>query len=232
MRDASANNLHGNPQGQPAAYARSTGSVVGDVGDTLFAAATPLIPAALFRNDLNVPVLKVQLWTGGDFITLDSLSVAATGSAPASSVNQLKFYLDNGDGAFSSVTDTALTVGGQSFSGGKATFSLLGAGTSQTLDASTKTYFLAWNMSVSADLGLNMGAMFARRRICPTGPSTGSPTAFPGVRRPPSSRRRPGRRRDVDGDLAQRLLDGVPGHVRRGNIDHFHWRWDSRRPPR
>ncbi|TPW21743.1 MAG: hypothetical protein FD126_387, partial [Elusimicrobia bacterium] len=231
VRDSSANNLHGAPQGQAVPYARSTGTVVGDIGDTLFSAVTPLIPSALFRNDLNVPVMKLQLWTGGDFITLDSLSVAATGSAPASSVNQLKFYLDNGDGNFSSLTDTALTVGGQSFSGGKATFSLLAAGNPQTLDASTKTYFLAWNMSVSADLGLNMGAVFASTAdLVLTGAADGvSPAAFPLAS---------GTAPIVAAQalVAAETLTGtwlnVSSTVFRatfgsGNIDHLHWRWDQ-----
>lgn len=231
VRDASANNLHGAPEPQQAAYARSTGTVVGDTGDTLFTAVTPLIPSALFRNDLNVPVMKLQLWTGGDFITLDALSVAATGSAPASSVNQLKFYLDNGDGVFSSLSDTALTVGGQSFAGGKATFTLLAAGNPQTIDASTKTYFLAWNMSVTADLGLDMGAVFnSTADFVLTGTADGvSPAAFPlaSGTSPIVAAQALASAETLTGTWLNVSSAVFRASFGSGNIDHFHWRWDQ-----
>ncbi|TBR17026.1 T9SS type A sorting domain-containing protein, partial [bacterium] len=230
VRDASANNLHGTPQGGVFGYARSTGSAVNDTGDTLFSAVTPLVPSAFFRNDQNDAVLKLQLWTGGDFITLDALSVAATGSAQASSVNQIKFYLDNGDGLFSVLSDTALTVG-QSFSLGKATFNLSGAGNSQLLDASTKTYFLAWNVSVGASLGADMGAVFASTAdfVFSGAVDAMSPASFP-----LASGTAPivAAQSLVSAETLTGTWLNVSSAVFRaafgsGNIDHLHWRWDQ-----
>ncbi|MBI3297578.1 MAG: VCBS repeat-containing protein [Elusimicrobia bacterium] len=228
--DSSISGIDGTLQGGAAGYARSTGTALTDARDTLFADAAPLLPPALFRNDQNVAVMRLRLWTGGDFITLDQLSVAATGTAAASSVSQLKLYRDDGDGLFNAGSDTALTLG-QSFLLGKATFSLSGAGTSQTLSPSTRTFFLAWNVSVSAQTGADIGVVLVSSAefVLSGATDTVSASVFP-----LASGTAPivAAQALVSADTSSGTWLNVSSVVFRaafgsGNIDHLHWRWDQ-----
>ncbi|MBI5595921.1 MAG: VCBS repeat-containing protein [Elusimicrobia bacterium] len=151
--DSSVNALVTASEGQAKGYARSTGTAVTDASDTLFVQAASLLPSALFRNDTNVPVMSLKLWTGGDFITVGQLAVTSTGTAANNSVSTLKLYKDNGDGLFNTASDTLLTPGGVDFAVVAATFTAL----AQTIDASTKTYFVSWNVTGSAENTKSIG---------------------------------------------------------------------------
>ncbi|MDE2291358.1 MAG: hypothetical protein KGL53_04685, partial [Elusimicrobia bacterium] len=204
-------------------------TAVTDAQDTLYAAAASLLPSALFRNDQNIPVLKIQLWTASDFITLDQLSLATTGSAPASSANQVKFYLDDGDGVFDPTKDASLAPSA-SFVGGKATFSFVGAGTSQTVGTSTKTYFIAWNISGSATNGADLGVTLDTTDFVLSG-STDivSPLGFP---LKSSTSPIVAAQALVTAETATGTWVNVSSIVfsasfGSGNINHLHWRWDE-----
>ncbi|MBI2362851.1 MAG: VCBS repeat-containing protein, partial [Elusimicrobia bacterium] len=151
--DSSVNALSSLSEGQAKGYARSTGTTVTDATDTLFVQAASLLPSALFRNDTNIAVMSLKLWTGGDFVTVDQLAVASTGTAANNSVSQLKLYKDNGDGLFAAGSDTLLTPGGVDFAVQAATFTAL----AQTIDPSTKTYFVAWNVTGGAENTKSIG---------------------------------------------------------------------------
>lgn len=224
--DSSVNGLASTEEGQAKGYARSTGTAVTDATDTLYLQAASLLPSALFRNDTNIGVASLKLWTGGDFVTMDQLSVAATGTANPSSVDQIRMFKDDGDGVFSPTLDSALTVG-QPFSlTGKATFTAL----AQTIGASTKTYFIAWNVGITAENTKDIGVVIPSTSdfvlsgatdtvfagAFPVSPGTAPIVAAQALVTAESST---GTWINVSSVVFQAAFGA-------GNINHLHWRWD------
>ncbi|MBI5244562.1 MAG: VCBS repeat-containing protein [Elusimicrobia bacterium] len=144
--------------GQARGYGRSTATVVVDAQDMMMSSATSLLPDTLYRNAVNVPVLKLQLWASQDNVIINRLSVAQTGTGASAGVANLRLYRDNGDGYFQPTLDQSLTLG-QVFSVNKATFDLLGATppAPQQVWSSTKTYFVVWDVTGGAETGKSLG---------------------------------------------------------------------------
>ncbi|MFA6030033.1 MAG: FG-GAP-like repeat-containing protein [Elusimicrobiota bacterium] len=143
---------------QPGAvgFGRSTSTVVVDAQDLMLSTAVSAAPPTLYRNAVNIPMLKLQFWTAQDFVTINQVSIKNEGSGSPAGVTNIRFCLDNGNGVYEPALDTALTLG-QDFTIDKATFDLVGEGKSQLISHSTKTYFLVWDVTGGADLNQTLG---------------------------------------------------------------------------
>ncbi|MFA5140149.1 MAG: LamG-like jellyroll fold domain-containing protein [Elusimicrobiota bacterium] len=211
-------------------YGRSSVLALSDAGDVLASSSSDITPQVFFPGSVNAPLLRLKLWTNGDFATLQKLSVAPLGTAAANRVNSLQLWRDDGDDVFNSSADQSL-LGGLSFTGGKATFSLVGAGIPQTIGPSTQTYFISWNvlpgtMDLNKTLGLEIPA--TSDLVLAGGVDAVWDVPFPlqsAVRTLVSAEAR------VVPETATGTWVNVSSIVFRGNfgtgnVDHFHYIWD------
>ncbi|MFH1723823.1 MAG: FG-GAP-like repeat-containing protein [Elusimicrobiota bacterium] len=156
IADDSGFGNHGTLEGWPVGYGQSTFTAVNDNQDLLYSTGTDITPDIMFRNQQNVPLLKLQLRTDADFVTLEQLSVAPIGSGAETGVTDIRMSLDDGDGDFDPETDSALlTI--PNFVVGEAIFNLAGDGKEQLIGTSTRTYFFSWKVGDAAELDADLG---------------------------------------------------------------------------
>ncbi|MFC1679538.1 FG-GAP-like repeat-containing protein, partial [Elusimicrobiota bacterium] len=164
VEDGGTKNYDAALEGGALGYGRSTFTAVTDAQDVLYSSGADITPSFMFRNQDPVPILRLQLWTIDDFVTLEELSVGHTGTGAEAGVDNIRMYLDDGDGMFNGASDTQLLLV-SNFTVGKATFSLAANGKAQEIGPSTKTYFFAWKVgdsaTLDAGLGLEIGATTA-----------------------------------------------------------------------
>jgi len=135
----------------PFTYGRSSFTTILDNQDVLYASGTDLTPNEMFRAQQDVPVLKLELWTGGDFVSLEELAVDRTGEGTAGGIQNIWLYLDDGDAAFEPGADTQLQKLNNFGGVNRGTFTLSAVGKTQLLGPTTKTYFIAWDVGQTAD---------------------------------------------------------------------------------
>lgn len=128
---------------------------------SMYALAYASAPASAVQGASNVVMLSLGLWMKSFTGSLSQLTITRSGSGQDSDVSRIKLYQDaNANGTLDIGFDTQLTSG--VFSG--ATASLAFA--PQTLTVSTKTFFLTYDFSTTAQGGDTVGALI------------GSPGAF------------------------------------------------------
>jgi hypothetical protein len=154
--DSAPTNLTAFVESGAAGYARSSYTIVADNQDVIFATATQVTQGVIFRNAQNVPMLRLKLWTDQDTATLEQVIVNSIGNGSDAGVTNLQYFLDDGDDVFEPLSDTNL-ITGINFVASSATFDLAGSAVEQTINQSTRTYFVVWDVTGGAELEKEIG---------------------------------------------------------------------------
>lgn len=128
---------------------------------SMYATAYASAPATVTQGASNVVMLSLGLWMQSFTGSLSQLTITRSGSGLDTDVSRIKLYHDaNANGVLDIAFDTQLTSG--VFSGATASLAF-GA---QALTVSTKTFFVTYDFSTTAQGGDTVGALI------------GSPGAF------------------------------------------------------
>ncbi len=125
--------------------------------ETMFVVAYESAPATAVEGTPNVVMQSLSLWMGGIFSgTVNSLQLSRSGAGSDSDVTQVQLALDsNGNGVYDPGVDVVLASG--TFSGGTVSLDFA----SQTITASTQTWFVIYSFSPTANAGDAVGANIA-----------------------------------------------------------------------
>ncbi|MBI4425538.1 MAG: hypothetical protein HY554_17535, partial [Elusimicrobia bacterium] len=129
---------------------------------TLSAAGQSLAPATTAQGTVNVPLLRLQLWSDRYFAEWNRLIVARAGAGSDADVSNVRVYRDaNGDGLLQASgpgADLLVSQGGvNTLSAGVATIAL----STQSITSSTATFIVAADVSPIAASGNQLSLQVA-----------------------------------------------------------------------
>jgi len=155
----------------------SANSTVADAADTITVTPTDMAPGTI-AQDSDYAVQKLSLVTNQETATWTALTVAKTGTIPDADITTVKIYLDaNANGTYQSGTDTLISPGVTTFSGGSAAITLSAA---QTITTTPKVYFIVYVLDLEAAIGTTAGASVASSSdLTVTAPDAVAGTNFP-----------------------------------------------------
>ncbi len=138
--------------------ANSSNATVTDVADTVAVTPTSMAPGSIAQAS-DYAVEKLSMATGADQAVWTAVTVTKTGTLADSGVTTVKIYLDaNANGTYEAGSDTLISPAVTTFSGGSAAITLSAA---QTITTTAKTYFIVYELSVTATAGNTIGARVA-----------------------------------------------------------------------
>ncbi|MBI3552269.1 MAG: right-handed parallel beta-helix repeat-containing protein [Elusimicrobia bacterium] len=123
-------------------------------GAPIFVAGTDISPSTVATNGVNVPLLRLGVWTDGA-ASFNSVNVGLLGNAPSSNVGA-SLWQDNGDGLFKP-SDTLLSTA--PFGAGSPPLALLQSTYTIILGGTTQYFFVTVtfsSMSVGRQLGVTL----------------------------------------------------------------------------
>ena len=137
--------------------ANSTNATITDVADTITVTGTDISPGAISQGSDYAP-LKLSMVTDQDQATWTALTITKSGNLADGQVDAIKIYLDDGDGTYNSGSDTLVTGGADTFTGGTSAITL---SASQTITTTPKVYFVVYVLNVAATIGNTIGGSAA-----------------------------------------------------------------------
>ena len=121
--------------------------------ETMYVVWGDSAPATVTQGDANVPMLTLRAWMSGHSGAWSELKVTRSGAGADADVPFVKLYRDeDGDGLLTVAVDRRLSTA--TFVGGAAQLRF----STQTVTASTQTYFLTYDIKTTAGTGDTVGA--------------------------------------------------------------------------
>lgn len=154
----------------------SSNATVTDVADTVTVTPTALAPGTIAQGS-DYAVERLSMVAGFDEAVWTALTVTKMGTLADAGIATVKVYLDaNANGTYESGSDTLISPGVTTFSGGSAAITLSAA---QTLNTTPKVYFVVYGLTTTATEGATVGASIAQSGVTLTAPDTVAATNFP-----------------------------------------------------
>lgn len=143
--------------------------------EQMFMLALDSAPASAVQGAANQTMLTLRLWMSNFTGAWTGLTVERTGTGLDSDVPTAKLFRDdNGNGMLDVLTDARLATA--TFSGSQTNFSF----STQTLTVSTQTFFVTYDVSVTAPQGNTLGArLSAPGAFTIATPNSVNSTGFP-----------------------------------------------------
>ena len=141
----------------------------------MFVLSSALAPGTTIQGATNIPMARFSLWMSSYTGSWNRLTVSRYGTGSDPDVSAVKLFRDsNANGLLDLVSDERLSTG--AFSGGAAVLGF----SAQTIAASTKTYFLTYDVAVTAAPGGTLGAEFGVPSVFNiAAPNSVASTGFP-----------------------------------------------------
>ncbi|MBI2387707.1 MAG: hypothetical protein HYV14_17100 [Elusimicrobia bacterium] len=156
--------------------ATSANSTVTDAADTITVTPTNMAAGSVAQSS-DYAVEKLSLVTNQETASWTALTVAKTGTLADTKITTVKIYLDaNANGTYESGSDTLISPGVTTFSGGSAAVTLSAA---QTITTTPKAYFIVYVLDVEATIGATVGAQVASGALTAAAPDAVATTNLP-----------------------------------------------------
>lgn len=157
----------------------SASSIAAGTPDTLTVAGTTVSPAQVYQGQTGVAMEKLTLTAAPKTVFLTGITLTENGTSTVDTdVSSVKIYKDDGDGNFSSATDTA--VGSGTFAAQSATIAINDGGTGFLRIDSTasKVLFVVYDIAAAATLSQTLGVRIAdETKLAVNAPDTVVPFA-------------------------------------------------------